>query len=864
MKLQNPILSVQRLAAVASLALLVLLPAWPASAIYWENRIPAPNSLWDAVMFGADDVWVVGDSRTVAHWDGRVWVSDWGPGDLLDATTDCKAVWGTSSSNLWVATYQSGILYFDGSTWSVQHTGGLFSGLWGSSGSDVWAVGSSGRTVHWDGSAWTTVTSPTTEFLQAVWGSASNDVWAVGNNGTIIHWDGSAWSTVGSGVTVVLWDVWGSSATDVWAVGNSGTVLHWDGSAWSTVTAPTTSGLYAVGGLSSTEVYVAGAASSIYRWDGSGWSSTALPANWRIYGFTHDDAGTSSIYAVGETGFVLLEDGSGWTEVSSGSGEDLRGLFMFDNNRGFAVGENGTILRRWGWAWEAMTSGVSEDLNDVWGSGPLHAFAVGDGATLLEKDGSSWAAVSSGATGDLTAIHGWAADQAVVVGTGPEVLWYDGSSWTAGTAPAVSGNPTDVWGPAPNEVFVTTDAGEVAFWDGSTWTVASVDTTPLYCVWGTAGDDVYVGGESGACFHWDGSTWNDISTTETSGDIETLVGRTGSLVLAGTSDGELVEYNTATGTWGNAWGLLDPYGFTASSATGEAAWVAGSSGAIFRYDSQLFVRIEDGTATEGDPCSFLVRVDFPIWDVDVSYETQPGTAQEGTDYTATSGTVTIPASSYLHPWAVVDVPTVADGIDEPDETLRLVQTAVSTWAFSNGNGLGTIVDGDPPSELSVADISLDETVGIGHVTMTITPASGWDITVHVRSADGTATDPQDYAGKDKDVVIAPGNTSWDFLFPIVDDGLTEGYEEFTVTISDPVHATIAAATATVTIVDDDAYCGVGGDADDDCFMDAVDLALIVRLADDSSVPAAGDPDCDGSGTADAGDLPCVVAMIFGV
>jgi hypothetical protein len=62
----------------------------------------------------------------------------------------------------------------------------------------------------------------------------------------------------------------------------------------------------------------------------------------------------------------------------------------------------------------------------------------------------------------------------------------------------------------------------------------------------------------------------------------------------------------------------------------------------------------------------------------------------------------------------------------------------------------------------------------------------------------------------------------------------------------------------VTIIDDDG-CDIPGDADLNCVLDANDLGLIIVVIDDPAVLVPGDPDCDGSGVVDAGDLVCVVA-----
>ncbi|HUP84576.1 MAG TPA: Ig-like domain-containing protein [Acidimicrobiales bacterium] len=78
-------------------------------------------------------------------------------------------------------------------------------------------------------------------------------------------------------------------------------------------------------------------------------------------------------------------------------------------------------------------------------------------------------------------------------------------------------------------------------------------------------------------------------------------------------------------------------------------------------------------------------------DVTVGYATATGTA-DATDFTATSGTVTIPAGQVT---AVVAVPTTGDSIDEHAETFRLVVEGVPVGATTaDGDATATIIDDD--------------------------------------------------------------------------------------------------------------------------------------------------------------------------
>jgi hypothetical protein len=230
----------------------------------WRNPLLQGGSAWSRVSSGTtnglsgvwdsgeSEVWAVGSTGTILHWDGSAWTS------VSSGTTNyLLGVWGSGASDVWAVGGGGIILHWDGSTWTSGSSGttNTLYGVWGIGGIDVWAVGT-GTILHWDGSAWSRVSSGTTYNLYGVWGSGPSDVWAVGGSGIILHWDGSAWTRVSSGTASSLFGVWGSGESDVWAVGGSGTTLHWDSSAWTSVSSGTTNGLSGVWGSGQSDVWV--------------------------------------------------------------------------------------------------------------------------------------------------------------------------------------------------------------------------------------------------------------------------------------------------------------------------------------------------------------------------------------------------------------------------------------------------------------------------------------------------------------------------------------------------------------------------------------------------------------------------------
>ena len=180
-------------------------------------------------------------------------------------------VWGNSASDVFAVGNSGTILHYNGTTWLSMTSGTTqeLRGVWGSSGNDVFAVGYYGTILHYNGTSWSTMSSGGTAHLMSVWGSSGNDVFAVAQGGTILHYNGTTWSSMTSGTTQHLWDVWGNSGSDVFAVGYYGTIVHYNGTTWSSMPSGTTQGLNAVWGSSGNDVFVAGIGGIIVHYNGT-------------------------------------------------------------------------------------------------------------------------------------------------------------------------------------------------------------------------------------------------------------------------------------------------------------------------------------------------------------------------------------------------------------------------------------------------------------------------------------------------------------------------------------------------------------------------------------------------------------------
>ena len=141
------------------------------------------------------------------------------------------------------------------------------------------------------------------------------------------------------------------------------------------------------------------------------------------------------------------------------------------------------------------------------------------------------------------------------------------------------------------------------------------------------------------------------------------------------------------------------------------------------------------------------------------------------------------------------MPVLADSLDEANETV------IVTLSNSFNN---FFTDDDATPSLSIADVSGNETAGNRQFTVTLSAASGQDVTVNYATSNGTATAGADYTATSGSLTIAAGATTATFNVGVLADSIDEANETATLTLSSASNASISDATATLTITDDDA------------------------------------------------------------
>ncbi|CCI04718.1 beta strand repeat-containing protein [Microcystis aeruginosa] len=167
-----------------------------------------------------------------------------------------------------------------------------------------------------------------------------------------------------------------------------------------------------------------------------------------------------------------------------------------------------------------------------------------------------------------------------------------------------------------------------------------------------------------------------------------------------------------------------------------------------------------------------------------------GTATLNTDYTrtGTTNTVTFAAGSST---ATVTVDPTADTIVESNETVILTLASGTGYTVGTTTAVTGTITNDDLSQLSINDITVVEGKDNNAIlTVTVDNPNPQPISFNYTTAPIDATANVDYTSKTGTITIAANTSTATISIPILNDNLNEPDEAFTVTLSNPVNATI--------------------------------------------------------------------------
>ena len=242
----------------------------------------------------------------------------------------------------------------------------------------------------------------------------------------------------------------------------------------------------------------------------------------------------------------------------------------------------------------------------------------------------------------------------------------------------------------------------------------------------------------------------------------------------------------------------------------STAYAVGSpaSGTVTIVDAPaVSVIATDANASEAgaagpDPGAFTVsRTGSTADSLTVNY-TLNGSANNGSDYSTLSGSVTIPAGETT---AAITVTPVLDRSFEGDETVVLTLAAGAAYAISNPASATVTIADAPIVSIWTTDSNAAEAGPTGPDPATFT-VSRWGNSTNPLTVNytigGTAVNGTDDAALSGTVTIPAGQSSATITVSPVLDNLLEGDETVVVTLaSATLYAVGSPASGTVTIVD---------------------------------------------------------------
>jgi CSLREA domain-containing protein len=256
--------------------------------------------------------------------------------------------------------------------------------------------------------------------------------------------------------------------------------------------------------------------------------------------------------------------------------------------------------------------------------------------------------------------------------------------------------------------------------------------------------------------------------------------------------------------------------FTVALSNPTNATVADSqgTGVIVNDDSAAAMpslAISDANVDEGDAgtrnATFTVRLSSPSAAVVTClYATGDGSATAGSDYAASSGTVTFAPGRTSETISVA----VAGDIDvESNESFFVTLSSPANATFADARGKGTIVNDDFPATqpvLAVSDVTIVEgDAGMHAVTfvVTLSASTSTAVTAEYETADGTAVAGADYVAARGTLLLPPGVTSQTIDVAIFGDTEIESDETFRLVLRAVTGAVGSGSEGTATIRDDD-------------------------------------------------------------
>jgi len=493
-----------------------------------------------------------------------------------------------------------------------------------------------------------------------------------------------------------------------------------------------------------------------------------------------------TLYESNETFSVNLSGGSGYTNA----GSDLSAIGTITNDDlapmitvgsvSYAEGNSGTINMNFTVTALAVSGApIIVDYVTSDGTATSGSDYVGANATLTIPAGQTTGTISVVMNGDLNFETNETFNLNLSAGSG---------FTTSGSILSATGTITN------DDVAPTISVGDISMSEGNS---GPANMTFTVTASGTSGTDIVVNFATTA----GGTATLGTDYLAGNGLVTILAGQT-TATFNITINGDLIHESNET--------------FNVSLSSGSGYTLTGSDmvavGTISNDDAAPTISIADTSLIESVLTSanmtFTVSASsMSDIDIVVNYSISDGTAIAGSDYVATSGTVTIPAGSTSANFNVV---IIGDGIYENSENYNVTLSAGSGFTVSGSDltAIGTIFNIDAAPTISISNVSYAEgDTGTTNMnfTVNVSTVSGAPTIVDYSTSDGTALAGSDYVVTNGTLTIPAGQTSGNFSIVMNGDTLFEAAEYFTVTLTAGSGFAVSGSTlaATANITNDD-------------------------------------------------------------
>jgi hypothetical protein len=185
----------------------------------------------------------------------------------------------------------------------------------------------------------------------------------------------------------------------------------------------------------------------------------------------------------------------------------------------------------------------------------------------------------------------------------------------------------------------------------------------------------------------------------------------------------------------------------------------------------------------------------------VSYATSDGTALRGADYTAVSGTLSFGPGVVSRTFSV---PILNDAASEPPELVVLSLTSPAGGVVGPQDTATLLITDDDSHLFFSAPVYVAAERGrAALITVKRGGAATNPATVQYASADGTARAGEDYTATSGMLSFGRGVLSRTFTVPILNDSTAEPTETVSLSLSNPVGASLGLSSAQLSIKDDE-------------------------------------------------------------